>query len=338
MANSTTTPAGEQGSDSPAEIEPDYRFTLANERTFLAWQRTSLGLLAAAVAVVQLVPELAIPGARRALGVLLAALAILTSDGAAALAAGRSRHATRPAVAPPPHTGLPSSGSHRGRGHRARVGHRQGGHGLSPSRVAGPRPERGLQPERTMLAWTRTSFALLANGALLTIKNLHGAARAAAADPGGLGRRGRGMHVHDRFATPTNPRAAPDPRTHHSPPPGVHRRDSRAGAHRRDSGCPTTLVKQAASSVVFPIIGELAPDDLQGDGSADLVVIRLVDFAHSPLPRTPVMVYLPNVVPTRHSSAAMTTSAAAIAVSLQRSFTVTSRLGLCRSGTPLSRW
>ena len=24
-----------------------------------------------------------------------------------------------------------------------------------------------------MLAWTRTSFALLANGALLTIKNLH---------------------------------------------------------------------------------------------------------------------------------------------------------------------
>jgi putative membrane protein len=31
--------------------EPDYRFTLANERTFLAWVRTSLGLLAAGVAV-----------------------------------------------------------------------------------------------------------------------------------------------------------------------------------------------------------------------------------------------------------------------------------------------
>jgi inner membrane protein YidH len=62
-----------------ADEEPDYRFTLANERTFLAWQRTSLGLLAAAVALVQLVPELAIPGARRALGVLLAVLAILTS-------------------------------------------------------------------------------------------------------------------------------------------------------------------------------------------------------------------------------------------------------------------
>jgi putative membrane protein len=79
VADSTTTPVGEQGDDNPDELEPDYRFTLANERTFLAWQRTSLGLLAAAVALVQLVPELTIPGARRALGILLATLAILTS-------------------------------------------------------------------------------------------------------------------------------------------------------------------------------------------------------------------------------------------------------------------
>jgi putative membrane protein len=35
---------------------PDYRFTLANERTFLAWVRTSLAMTAAGVAVVQLVP------------------------------------------------------------------------------------------------------------------------------------------------------------------------------------------------------------------------------------------------------------------------------------------
>ncbi|MBV8927607.1 MAG: DUF202 domain-containing protein [Mycobacteriaceae bacterium] len=61
------------------DAEPDYRFTLANERTFLAWQRTALGLLAAAVAVVQLVPELAVHGARHVLGVLLAALAIATA-------------------------------------------------------------------------------------------------------------------------------------------------------------------------------------------------------------------------------------------------------------------
>ena len=59
--------------------ELDYRFTLANERTFLAWQRTALGLLAAAVALVQLVPEMAVPGARRFLGVALAVLALFTS-------------------------------------------------------------------------------------------------------------------------------------------------------------------------------------------------------------------------------------------------------------------
>jgi putative membrane protein len=61
-----------------AEREPDYRFTLANERTFLAWQRTALGLLAAAVAIVQFVPELTTPGARHVLGIVLAVLAILT--------------------------------------------------------------------------------------------------------------------------------------------------------------------------------------------------------------------------------------------------------------------
>lgn len=60
-------------------IEPDYRFTLANERTFLAWQRTSLGLLAAAVAVVQFMPELTVPGLRHILGVAVGIMAILTA-------------------------------------------------------------------------------------------------------------------------------------------------------------------------------------------------------------------------------------------------------------------
>lgn len=60
-------------------IEPDYRFTLANERTFLAWQRTSLGLLAAAVAVVQFMPELTVPGLRHILGVAVGVMAILTA-------------------------------------------------------------------------------------------------------------------------------------------------------------------------------------------------------------------------------------------------------------------
>jgi putative membrane protein len=63
------------------EHEPDYRFTLANERTFLAWLRTSLSLLAAGVAVVQLLPEFAVPGTRGIVGGLLAALAVVTAAG-----------------------------------------------------------------------------------------------------------------------------------------------------------------------------------------------------------------------------------------------------------------
>ncbi|MEJ2867197.1 DUF202 domain-containing protein [Actinomycetospora sp. OC33-EN08] len=72
--------AGADHSDGPDdEREPDYRFTLANERTFLAWLRTSLSLLAAGVAVVQLVPAFTIPGARPVTGGLLAALAVVAA-------------------------------------------------------------------------------------------------------------------------------------------------------------------------------------------------------------------------------------------------------------------
>lgn len=38
--------------------DPDYRFSLANERTFLAWLRTALALLGGGVALASLVPEL----------------------------------------------------------------------------------------------------------------------------------------------------------------------------------------------------------------------------------------------------------------------------------------
>lgn len=57
---------------SPAP-DPDYRFTLANERTFLAWIRTALALIAAGVAVVQLVPDFGFPIARAGLSVILTA-------------------------------------------------------------------------------------------------------------------------------------------------------------------------------------------------------------------------------------------------------------------------
>jgi putative membrane protein len=53
--------------------EPDYRFTLANERTFLAWIRTSLALLAGGVALMQLVPRFDVSGVRHVLSVSLVA-------------------------------------------------------------------------------------------------------------------------------------------------------------------------------------------------------------------------------------------------------------------------
>ncbi|NMH78512.1 YidH family protein [Pseudonocardia xinjiangensis] len=63
--------------DSVPEHEPDYRFTLANERTFLAWIRSALSLLAAGIAVVQLVPAFPLPGIRTVTGGLLVVLAVL---------------------------------------------------------------------------------------------------------------------------------------------------------------------------------------------------------------------------------------------------------------------
>ena len=64
------------------EQEPDVRFTYANERTFLAWNRTALALIATGVAATQLLPEFHVDGGRRILGlpmILLGALVAVTS-------------------------------------------------------------------------------------------------------------------------------------------------------------------------------------------------------------------------------------------------------------------
>lgn len=50
---------------------PDYRFSLANERTFLAWIRTALGFLAAGVGLDQLAPAFATPLIRESLTLVL---------------------------------------------------------------------------------------------------------------------------------------------------------------------------------------------------------------------------------------------------------------------------
>jgi putative membrane protein len=54
--------------------EPDVRFTYANERTFLAWNRTALALIATGVAATQLLPKLQVEWGRRLLGLPLIAL------------------------------------------------------------------------------------------------------------------------------------------------------------------------------------------------------------------------------------------------------------------------
>ncbi|MFE3255125.1 YidH family protein [Nocardia sp. NPDC059091] len=60
--------------------EPDYRFTLANERTFLAWVRTALGLLAGGMAVSQFYA--ATPLWHKAIGALCVVLAGIIAAGA----------------------------------------------------------------------------------------------------------------------------------------------------------------------------------------------------------------------------------------------------------------
>ncbi|WP_309071971.1 DUF202 domain-containing protein [Arthrobacter sp.] len=60
--------------------EPDPRFTLANERTFLAWIRTSLALMAGGIAVEAFTADIFNPELRTTLAVLLLLLAMIISS------------------------------------------------------------------------------------------------------------------------------------------------------------------------------------------------------------------------------------------------------------------
>ncbi|MGY0005530.1 YidH family protein [Micromonospora sp. I033] len=50
---------------------PDYRFSLANERTFLAWLRTGLALIAGGLAAAQFLPRLPLAHLREVIAVVL---------------------------------------------------------------------------------------------------------------------------------------------------------------------------------------------------------------------------------------------------------------------------
>jgi putative membrane protein len=59
--------------------DPDPRFSFANERTFLAWIRTALALLAGGIGLEAFAPELAVPGMRQVLAALLVLTGVVTS-------------------------------------------------------------------------------------------------------------------------------------------------------------------------------------------------------------------------------------------------------------------
>nr|WP_237742808.1 DUF202 domain-containing protein [Actinopolymorpha alba] len=102
----TTGVTGSQGKTGPGEAptsarEPDYRFTLANERTFLAYLRTALALGAAGVAAMQFLTAVHHEWVRRLIGVVLAVAGIAASAGAYARWRANVKAMRREAPLPP---------------------------------------------------------------------------------------------------------------------------------------------------------------------------------------------------------------------------------------------
>lgn len=89
------------GGEPSGGTEPDYRFTLANERTFLAYVRTALALLAGGVAVVQLAPGFGGTVGRHALSVLLLGLAVVVAAASLRRWRGNQRSMRRGEALPP---------------------------------------------------------------------------------------------------------------------------------------------------------------------------------------------------------------------------------------------
>ena len=83
--NRTPRPSGENGRSPFAArllgggAEPDPRFTLANERTFLAWIRTALGLLAGGIALEAFAGDLIPQAVRVSLAAGLIAMSMLVA-------------------------------------------------------------------------------------------------------------------------------------------------------------------------------------------------------------------------------------------------------------------
>ena len=70
-------PGADEAATDKLGIDPDVRFSYANERTFLAYNRTALALVTAGLAVTQLLPPFDVPGGRRMIGLPLIAMGTL---------------------------------------------------------------------------------------------------------------------------------------------------------------------------------------------------------------------------------------------------------------------
>lgn len=105
MTNDARIGTGE-GAKSQDGTEPDARFTFANERTFLAWNRTALGLVVGGLAIAQLLPPFpGVPWGRHLLAVPLISLGAFLS-----MAAYREWRRNQRALRlgqPLPHSSLP---------------------------------------------------------------------------------------------------------------------------------------------------------------------------------------------------------------------------------------
>ena len=146
--------------DQSAENEPDARFTYANERTFLAWNRTALALIATGVAATQLLPKFQVAWGRRILGLPLIALGAILAI--TSFVNWRSNERAMRRGQPLPRSVMPLVLSCRHRRGRSSC-HRHRGCRKGVATVSSDEDpnDPGLARERTALSWNRSGLAII---------------------------------------------------------------------------------------------------------------------------------------------------------------------------------